>query len=49
MLDTAELVAFVGARDLDVAGRFYGEVLGLRLVESTPFAKASTPAASPCG
>jgi catechol 2,3-dioxygenase-like lactoylglutathione lyase family enzyme len=40
MLDTAELVAFVGARDLDVAGRFYGEVLGLRLVESTPFAKA---------
>ena len=39
MLDTAELVAFVAARDLDVAGRFYGEVLGLRLVESTPFAK----------
>jgi catechol 2,3-dioxygenase-like lactoylglutathione lyase family enzyme len=40
MLETAELVAFVAARDLDVAGRFYGEVLGLRLVESTPFAKA---------
>jgi catechol 2,3-dioxygenase-like lactoylglutathione lyase family enzyme len=39
MLDTAELVAFVATRDLDVAGRFYGEVLGLRLVESTPFAK----------
>jgi catechol 2,3-dioxygenase-like lactoylglutathione lyase family enzyme len=39
MLAGAELVAFVAARDLDVSARFYGDVLGLELVESTPFAK----------
>jgi catechol 2,3-dioxygenase-like lactoylglutathione lyase family enzyme len=39
MLDGAEFVAFAAARDLDVAARFYGDVLGLALVESTPFAQ----------
>ena len=39
MLAGAELVAFVAARDLNVSARFYGDVLGLELVESTPFAK----------
>jgi catechol 2,3-dioxygenase-like lactoylglutathione lyase family enzyme len=38
MLSGAELVAFVATRDLDVAARFYGDVLGFELVESTPFA-----------
>jgi catechol 2,3-dioxygenase-like lactoylglutathione lyase family enzyme len=38
MISGAELVAFVAAHDLDAAGRFYGDVLGLELVESTPFA-----------
>ena len=40
MLGDADVVAFVASRDLDVAGRFYGGVLGLRLVESSPFANA---------
>jgi catechol 2,3-dioxygenase-like lactoylglutathione lyase family enzyme len=39
MLAGAELVAFVASRDLDVSARFYGDVLGLELVESSPFAK----------
>jgi catechol 2,3-dioxygenase-like lactoylglutathione lyase family enzyme len=39
MLAGAELVAFVATRDLELAARFYGDVLGLELVESTPFAK----------
>jgi catechol 2,3-dioxygenase-like lactoylglutathione lyase family enzyme len=38
MLRGAELVAFVASRDLDVSARFYGDVLGLELVESTSFA-----------
>jgi predicted enzyme related to lactoylglutathione lyase len=38
MLAGSELVAFVGARDLEVAARFYGEVLGFELVESSSFA-----------
>jgi catechol 2,3-dioxygenase-like lactoylglutathione lyase family enzyme len=38
MLSGAELVAFVATRDLDVAARFYGDVLGFEVVESTPFA-----------
>jgi catechol 2,3-dioxygenase-like lactoylglutathione lyase family enzyme len=35
-----DLVAFVASRDLEVAGHFYGDVLGLRLVESSQLAKA---------
>jgi catechol 2,3-dioxygenase-like lactoylglutathione lyase family enzyme len=38
MLSGAELVAFVATRDLDAAARFYGDVLGFEVVESTPFA-----------
>ncbi len=38
MLPGAELVAFVASRDLEVSARFYGDVLGLELIESTPFA-----------
>jgi catechol 2,3-dioxygenase-like lactoylglutathione lyase family enzyme len=33
-----DLVAFVASRDLEISGRFYGDLLGLRLVESTRFA-----------
>ncbi len=39
MLASAELVAFVGSRDLDAAGHFYGSVLRLRMVDVTEFAK----------
>jgi catechol 2,3-dioxygenase-like lactoylglutathione lyase family enzyme len=39
MLADADLVAFAAARDLDAAEAFYGGVLGLALVDSTPFAK----------
>ena len=38
MLPDAELVAFVATRDLEGAARFYGGVLGLEPIESTPFA-----------
>jgi catechol 2,3-dioxygenase-like lactoylglutathione lyase family enzyme len=38
MLDTADLVAFVATTDIAAARAFYGEVLGLTLVEDTPFA-----------
>ena len=38
MLAAHELVAFVAATDADRARSFYGDVLGLRLVEATPFA-----------
>ena len=38
MLNDAKQVQFVGVRDLDVAQRFYGEVLGLRLDDARPFA-----------
>ena len=34
-----ELVAFVAGTDLDASERFYGGALGLRLVESTAFAR----------
>jgi catechol 2,3-dioxygenase-like lactoylglutathione lyase family enzyme len=34
----AQLVAFVSATDAGRAKRFYGELLGLPLVEQTPFA-----------
>ena len=40
MFEDANLVAFVASRDLEVAGRFYGEVLGFRLIEASPFANA---------
>lgn len=38
MLASDELVAFVGARDLDRARAFYAGVLGLAVLDSTPFA-----------
>ena len=38
MLDTAELVAFAGTARADEARAFYGDVLGLPLVEDGPFA-----------
>jgi catechol 2,3-dioxygenase-like lactoylglutathione lyase family enzyme len=37
-LGSGDLVAFVAASDLDRSRRFYGEVLGLTLVEENPFA-----------
>ncbi len=40
MLADGELVAFVSARNLEVADRFYRGVLGLRRVESSEFAIA---------
>ena len=40
MLGDADLVAFVASCDLEEAGRFYGEVLGLRLLEASEFARA---------
>ncbi len=39
MLVSAELVAFVASRDLEVSDRFYGGVLGFEMVESSAFAK----------
>ena len=38
MLGSSELVAFVATTDLDLARAFYGGVLGLPLVEDSPFA-----------
>jgi catechol 2,3-dioxygenase-like lactoylglutathione lyase family enzyme len=38
MLTTAPLVAFVATTDLERSHGFYGEVLGLRRVEPSPFA-----------
>jgi catechol 2,3-dioxygenase-like lactoylglutathione lyase family enzyme len=38
MLAESELVAFVTTTDADRAAEFYGRVLGLPLVERTPFA-----------
>jgi catechol 2,3-dioxygenase-like lactoylglutathione lyase family enzyme len=38
MLEAADLVAFVGVSDLEVAKEFYGETLGLRLTDESPFA-----------
>ena len=38
MLQSAEQVGFVGVSDLDAAYRFYGDVLGLELVDARPFA-----------
>ena len=39
MLADAELVAFVASADLERSEAFYAGVLGLELVDSTPFAK----------
>ena len=38
MLGHAKQVAFVGVRDLDAAEHFYGDVLGLDLLDARPFA-----------
>ena len=38
MLEDADLVAFVPCSDLEVSSLFYGEVLGLRLLETSEFA-----------
>jgi catechol 2,3-dioxygenase-like lactoylglutathione lyase family enzyme len=38
MLGGCRLVAFVATTDVDRARRFYGEVLGLKLLEEGPFA-----------
>ena len=38
MLEEADLVAFVPCSDLEVSRLFYGEVLGLRLLETSEFA-----------
>lgn len=40
MLEEADLVAFVACSDLEVSSRFYGDVLGLRLLETSEFANA---------
>jgi catechol 2,3-dioxygenase-like lactoylglutathione lyase family enzyme len=38
MLGNSDLVAFVSTSDPERAKAFYGDLLGLRLVEQTPFA-----------
>ena len=38
MLETSELIAFVGSADLGRARAFYEQVLGLRLIEQNDFA-----------
>ena len=38
VIDAAKQVAFVGVSDLEAAERFYGDVLGLKLVDARPFA-----------
>ena len=40
MLGDAALVAFAASRDLEVSGRFYGDVLGFRLLDASEFANA---------
>ena len=40
MLEQADLVAFVPCSDLEVSSKFYGGVLGLRLLETSEFANA---------
>jgi catechol 2,3-dioxygenase-like lactoylglutathione lyase family enzyme len=40
VLGEADLVAFVPCSDLEVSGRFYGDVLGFRLLEATEIANA---------
>ena len=38
MLQDSALIGFVGVSDLDRAGLFYGQTLGLPLVDESPFA-----------
>jgi catechol 2,3-dioxygenase-like lactoylglutathione lyase family enzyme len=40
VLGDADLVAFVPSSDLEASGRFYGDVLGFRLLEATEIASA---------
>jgi len=40
VLGDADLVAFTASRNLEVSGRFYGDVLGFRLLEASEFANA---------
>ncbi len=40
VLADADLVAFVASRDLAASHKFYGEVLGFRLLEASDFANA---------
>jgi catechol 2,3-dioxygenase-like lactoylglutathione lyase family enzyme len=40
VLGHADLVAFIASRNLEVSGRFYGDVLGFRLLEASEFANA---------
>jgi len=44
VLEDAMQVGFIGVSDLDAAGRFYGEVLGLVLEDARPFALVHTSA-----
>ena len=46
MLENATQVGFVGVSDLDAAQRFYGDVLGLPLVDARPFALVHATATS---
>jgi len=46
VLGQAKLVAFVGVSDLDRAERFYGEVIGLDLVDARPYALVHETAAT---
>src|SRR6266568_8867745 len=47
MLTAARLVAFAATVDLDRSHAFFGEVLGLRRVEATPFANAYDVSGAP--
>ena len=38
MLEHSALIGFVGVSDLDRAGQFYGDTLGLPITEESPFA-----------
>jgi catechol 2,3-dioxygenase-like lactoylglutathione lyase family enzyme len=38
MLERSALIGFVGVSDLDRARQFYGETLGLRIADESPFA-----------
>jgi catechol 2,3-dioxygenase-like lactoylglutathione lyase family enzyme len=47
VLDAARVVAFVGSSDLDRSRAFYEGVLGLTIVEASPFALVARTSASP--
>jgi catechol 2,3-dioxygenase-like lactoylglutathione lyase family enzyme len=40
VLGDADLVAFAASRNLEVSGRFYGDMLGFHLLEASEFANA---------